>query len=149
MPVGGGEEKQIGSGHLTSSANYVIVDDGIYFTKAGGTLEFLDSKSGKSRTVAKIDKLWFLGLAISPDHRWILASILDQTLNDLMLVENFDGLPNPLKDFIGMDIRHFFRLWRRTWPPISRPKARLGPRDDPPRRTRRKPEGPEQRISSY
>jgi len=90
MPVGWGEEKQIESVLLSFSRNFVVVDDGIYFTKrAGGTLEFLDFKSGKSRTVAKIDKLWLMGLAISPDHRWILASILDQTLNDLMLIENF------------------------------------------------------------
>ncbi|MCJ7487227.1 MAG: serine/threonine-protein kinase [Candidatus Aminicenantes bacterium] len=90
MSVRGEEEKQIESVLLSFSRNFVVVDDGIYFTKkAGGTLEFLDFKSGKSRTIARIDKLWLLGLAISPDHRWILCSILDQTLNDLMLIENF------------------------------------------------------------
>ena len=90
MPIGGGEEKQIESVLLSFHRNFVVVDDGIYFTKkAGGTLEFLDFKSGKSRTIARIDKLWLMGLTISPDHRWILCSILDQTLNDLMLIENF------------------------------------------------------------
>jgi Tol biopolymer transport system component len=88
MPAGGGEEKQIEPGPLSYWRNFVVMDDGIYFTKAGGTLEFLDFKSGRSRAVAR-DKRWLIGLAISPDHRWILASILDQTFNDLMLVENF------------------------------------------------------------
>ena len=88
MPAGGGEEKQIEPGPLSYWRNFVVMDDGIYFTKAGGTLEFLDFKSGRSRAVAR-DKRWLIGLAISPDHHWILASILDQTFNDLMLVENF------------------------------------------------------------
>jgi len=89
MPAGGGEEKEIEPGPLSYWRNFVVMDDGIYFTKSSGTLEFLDFKSGKPRAIARIDKPWMLGLAISPDRRWILASILDQSLNDLMLVENF------------------------------------------------------------
>jgi hypothetical protein len=89
MPAAGGEEEEIEPGPLSYWRNFVVVDDGIYFTKSSGTLEFLDFKSGKSRVVARMDKPWLIGLAISPDHHWILASILDQTFNDLMLVENF------------------------------------------------------------
>jgi Tol biopolymer transport system component len=89
MPVAGGEEQQMESGHMSWYRNSIVLDEGIYLTKTGGTLEFIDLKSGKTRTITRVEKQWSLGLAISPDHRWTLCSIMDQTLNDLMLVENF------------------------------------------------------------
>ena len=61
----------------------------IYFTNYGGTLDFIDFKSCKAKTLCKVDKWWQLGLSISPDHRWILCSLPEEGFNDLMLVENF------------------------------------------------------------
>jgi serine/threonine protein kinase len=84
MPVGGGEEKKIASG----IGYFAVADNGIYIHK-DQTLEFFDFRSGKTTTVTQVEKPWYYGLAISPDRRWILSSVLDQTLNDLMLVENF------------------------------------------------------------
>ena len=72
--------------------NFVLADDGIYFTKAtktGANLELIDFKSGKTRTMCKVDKSSYCGLTISPDHRWILCPFEEEGLNDLMLVENF------------------------------------------------------------
>ena len=69
-----------------------MANDGIYFakaTKTGRTLEFIDLKNGKARTIFQVDKPWGNGIAISPDRRWILCSLWEEGLNDLMLVENF------------------------------------------------------------
>jgi Tol biopolymer transport system component/tRNA A-37 threonylcarbamoyl transferase component Bud32 len=85
----GGEESLFHEGPVSATYNFVVVDDGIYFTNSGGTLDFIDFKSGKNRTVCKVDKGWSWGLSISPDHRWILCSLLEEGFNDLMLVENF------------------------------------------------------------
>lgn len=89
MPVNGRQERQTEAGHLSYHCNFVVVGDGVYFTKVGGTLEFRDSRSRTSRTIARFDMPTWRGLAILPDHRWILCSLSDQTLNDLMLVDNF------------------------------------------------------------
>ena len=77
---------------MSYAYNFVVVDEGIYFTKVtktGVNLEFIDFKSGKTRTISKVDKRWSYGLTISPDHRWILCSLPEEGFNDLMLVENF------------------------------------------------------------
>jgi Tol biopolymer transport system component/predicted Ser/Thr protein kinase len=93
VPVGGGEEDRFNPGPIGGQEfNFVVVDDGIFFTKdakAGGTLEFIDFKSGKTRTICQVEKRWGLGIAISPDRRWILCTLDEEGLNDLMLVENF------------------------------------------------------------
>ncbi len=89
IPVDGDEESQIDPGPLDWTYDFVLVDDGIYFLKKGGTLEFHDFKSGATRTIARVEKPWSLGLTVSPDRRWILCSMVDHTSNDLMLVENF------------------------------------------------------------
>jgi Tol biopolymer transport system component/predicted Ser/Thr protein kinase len=89
VPHGGGEESLFHEGPVSATYNFVVVDDGIYFTNSGGTLDFIDFKTGKTRTICKVDKGWDWGLTISPDHRWILCSLPEEGFNDLMLVENF------------------------------------------------------------
>ncbi len=90
VPSGGGEESQFHEGPIIGGTyNFVVVEDGIYFTKSGGTLDFIDFKSGKTRTLCRIEKGVEFGLSISPDHRWILCSLREEGSNDLMLVENF------------------------------------------------------------
>jgi Tol biopolymer transport system component len=89
VPIGGGEETLFHEGPVTGTYNFVVIDDGIYFTNLSGTLDFVGFKSGKATTICKIDKRWEWGLAISPDHRWILCSLWEAGFNDLMLVENF------------------------------------------------------------
>jgi len=86
---GGGEERQFHEGPLGQSFNFVVVDDGIYFANAGGTLDFVDFATGQGKPICKVDKGWEFGLTISPDRRWILCSLSEEGFNDLMLVENF------------------------------------------------------------
>ena len=91
-PMDGGAESQVHEGPLSYAYNFVVVDDGIYFTKntkTGGNLEFIDFNIGKTKTICKVDKGWSYGLTISSDHRWILCPLFEEGLNDLMLVENF------------------------------------------------------------
>jgi eukaryotic-like serine/threonine-protein kinase len=96
MPVTGGEEHQVAPGPIGGQHfNFVVVENGVFFTKdapTGGTLEFVDVARGKSRTVLQVDKRWGLGLTVSPDRRWLLVTLWRDGpagLNDLMLVENF------------------------------------------------------------
>ena len=65
-PAGGGEETLFHEGPVSATYNFVVIDDGIYFTNVGGTLDFIDFKTGRARTVCKIDKSWWWGLSISP-----------------------------------------------------------------------------------
>jgi len=89
VPLGGGDETLFHEGPVISTYNFVVVDDGIYFTSSGGTLDFIDFKTVKSKTICKVDKWWQWGLSISPDRRWILCGLWEEGSNDLMLVENF------------------------------------------------------------
>lgn len=43
----------------------------------------------KVRPIAKLEKSPHVGLAISPDNRWLLYTQMDQRGSDIMLIENF------------------------------------------------------------
>jgi Tol biopolymer transport system component/serine/threonine protein kinase len=87
-PVDRDEEIQVSPGPLYFYGEFAVVDDGLYLKKTSGDLDFIDFKSGITRTIAHIEKPWGVGLSVSPDRRWILITLLDQSFNDLMLVEN-------------------------------------------------------------
>jgi Tol biopolymer transport system component len=89
VPRGGGEERLFHGGPLGQSFNFVVVDDGIFFANARGTLDFVDFATGKGKPICRMDKGWEFGLTISPDRRWFLCSLSEESSNDLMLVENF------------------------------------------------------------
>ncbi len=95
MPMGGGVESQVHEGPLSYGTNWVLVKEGIYFTKLDGSLEFLEFGSLQSRAIAKLEGvgvvfgLYSLGLTISPDRRWILYTKVEKPQTDIMLVENF------------------------------------------------------------
>jgi hypothetical protein len=74
---------------VSATYNFVVVDDGIYFTNLGGKLDFVAFKTGKAKTICKVDRAWDWGLSVSPDGRWILCSLWEPGFNNLMLVENF------------------------------------------------------------
>ena len=92
VPVDGGEETQVLES-LSYSFNFVVVEDGIYFVSASGfprpgVLNYFNFATGTLKPVTTA-RVWWLGLAISPDRRSILYSQIDQAGSDLMLVENF------------------------------------------------------------
>jgi Tol biopolymer transport system component len=94
VPVNGGEEElafnRLGAGawHL-----WAVVDQGIYFAetegKSRGVVEFFSFATRRVTRVALLEKPPAIGLAISPDGRWLLYTQADTADADIMLVENF------------------------------------------------------------
>ena len=92
MPLEGGPETQVVQ--AVHRSNYVVVDHGIYFTPRRGangesSVRYLDFATGAIRTLMPIEKTIDLGLAVSPDGRYVLWSQTDHQGSDLMLIENF------------------------------------------------------------
>jgi Tol biopolymer transport system component len=94
VPVKGGEEalvlNRLGAGawHL-----WAVVDQGIYFAepeaKSRGVIEFFSFATRRVTRVALMERPPGIGLAISPDGRWLLYTQADSAEADIMLVENF------------------------------------------------------------
>ena len=92
MPIDGGEETR-----LTGAVfryNYAVTKEGLYFVpaaSAGGvsSVQFLNFATGATTEIVKIEKPVDLGLAVSPDGRYLLFTQEDYMGQDLMLVENF------------------------------------------------------------
>jgi Tol biopolymer transport system component len=95
MPAEGGEAQTIlDTDSLPDGMSYAVVEDGIYFIpmpdpKSGGSIQFLNTATGRIQRIASIEKPGGIGLTVSPDRRWILYAQVDQAGSDLMLVENF------------------------------------------------------------
>jgi Tol biopolymer transport system component len=92
VPAGGGEESRV-LGSLGEDLNFAVVDEGVYFLSGmqaeNVSLKFFDFATGKTKLVVQTAKPSELGLAISPDKRWILFTQIEHLGSDLMLVENF------------------------------------------------------------
>jgi Tol biopolymer transport system component len=92
LPVDGGQASKVLE-NLSSIMNAVILNEGIYFvpeaTASGSSIQFLNLATNQTRTVANFEKPLELGLALSPDGRWILYTRRDQLRAELRLVENF------------------------------------------------------------
>jgi hypothetical protein len=86
--VSRGDEVEINPGPLSFYGEFAVVSDGIYLLKKSGDLDLVDLMSGMTRTMMHLERPG-LGLSVSPDRQWILITLLDQSYNDLMLVENF------------------------------------------------------------
>jgi Tol biopolymer transport system component/DNA-binding winged helix-turn-helix (wHTH) protein len=91
MPIGGGDAVQIAD-RLTYPRNFVVSTAGIYLVAPGDrpntmSIDFLDARTGRRSTRAKIDKDWESGLALSPDQRWLLFSVVERAGADLMSVD--------------------------------------------------------------
>ena len=90
MPVAGGPAIKITDG--VNSTSFDVVDGGIYYLErvAGDSrLQYFDLASRKTITVAASLGNVDFGLDASPDGRTILFTRVDSSVNDLMLVENF------------------------------------------------------------
>ena len=74
--------------------NYVVAENGLYYIEpqqnaSRGVLRFVDLAAGSTRDIHTIDKPLDLGLALSPDGRYIVFAQVDYAGQDLMIVENF------------------------------------------------------------
>jgi Tol biopolymer transport system component/DNA-binding winged helix-turn-helix (wHTH) protein len=93
VPVAGGEEKWILDG-LTYALNFVAADRGLYFLAAGDTpyknsIDFFEYATGKRTTLLNLGKHYWFGIALSPDRKSLLYSVIDSAGSNLMLVDNF------------------------------------------------------------
>lgn len=96
VSVGGGEETLVLDFHSSDYSRYwQIVGDGVYFAtiEAGQTrIKFFNFASGKLLPIATLEKALAqgdIGLAVSPDGRWLLYAQLDEKVGDIMMLENF------------------------------------------------------------
>ena len=87
VPAGGGEETRVLD--AINGISVEVVKDGLYFiAEQGHSIEFLDFRTGKTRTIFSVDKPTG-DLSVSPDGQSILYSQQDSRSSDLMLVEDF------------------------------------------------------------
>ena len=97
MPVVGGEERQV---QELLNAGYwrywAVLDDGIYFVapvkSARPAIKFFNFATQRVMQLGVLDGDPLQGpsgFAVSPDGRWVLYAQADQSISDIMLVENF------------------------------------------------------------
>jgi Tol biopolymer transport system component len=97
VPAGGGREEPVRElEKFAISRSWGVLNEGIYFiarqNEARQTVRFLSFATREVADVVKLEKEpeWsFLGLAISPDGRYLLNVQVDREANDLMMIENF------------------------------------------------------------
>jgi eukaryotic-like serine/threonine-protein kinase len=92
MPVNGGDESQLVD--AVFRYNFAPTAEGVYYgtppkPDSTSSVRFLEFKSGRQRDIVALDKLADLGVAVSPDGKFLLFTKLDYSGTDLMLVENF------------------------------------------------------------
>jgi Tol biopolymer transport system component/DNA-binding winged helix-turn-helix (wHTH) protein len=94
IPIGGGNGVRVMES-ISDYLNYVIVNNGVYSVEesygsnAPASIHFFDFATRKTKLVIKTGKPISLGLAVSPDQRWLLFTEVEHLGSDLMLVDNF------------------------------------------------------------
>ncbi len=97
MPVAGGEERQVPELLNAGYRRYwTLADEGIYFasplTSNRTAIKFFSFATHRIVKIGVLEKDPLQGppgLTVSPDGRWILYAQTDQSISDIMLVENF------------------------------------------------------------
>jgi Tol biopolymer transport system component len=93
IPIEGGEASRV-LDSLSSYQNVAIVNSGLYFvpirnTTGDSSIQFLSFATNNISSIATFEKSPVSGLAVSPDGKWILYGLEQQSGSELMLVENF------------------------------------------------------------
>lgn len=88
-PVAGGEAVKIADG-LSASDNFDVAEQGVYFIGERGPkriacLRYYDAPTGKINELLDTGKHWWYGVAVSPDGRRLLYSVVDSRGSDLMV----------------------------------------------------------------
>lgn len=94
VPLNGGEELQLVDRGFPGTL--AVINDGIAFASQVPTdpaINFYSFATGQWSTLLSLDKTKAFGfagkLSLSSDGQWLVYSQRDQTVNDIMLVENF------------------------------------------------------------
>jgi Tol biopolymer transport system component len=93
MPAEGAKEEQV-LPHVATFGSFGVTSKGVYFVpppKAGEhpTIQFLETASGKVRTLATLEKGIRDTICVSPNDAYVVWAQPDQNTEDLMLVEGF------------------------------------------------------------
>ena len=93
VPVNGGAEVHVVDG-LSYSINFAVGERGLYFVAVGDTgdkpsVDFFDFATSKRSTLVRLDKPFWFGMALSPDGKSLLFSLVHSAGSNLMLVETF------------------------------------------------------------
>jgi Tol biopolymer transport system component len=91
MPIEGGAEERLAE--TVFRYNYFPVEQGVYYATGAAPdhssmVRYLDFTTPKVTDIIKVEQI-DLGLAVSPDRKYLLFTRLDYAGQDLMLVENF------------------------------------------------------------
>ena len=90
-PAEGGDGRQVAAS--VHRYSFWVAKSGVYFLSVTldgpGSLQFLNTATGKITPVVALDKLADLGVAVSPDEKQVVFAEIDLQETDLMLVENF------------------------------------------------------------
>ena len=86
MPAQGGEETQVLEGPV--SIFFQVTSKGVYFQRDNKAIQFLDAATGKTSTIAELDKPGG-NIGVSPDDAYVVWTHTDRNTHDLMLVEGF------------------------------------------------------------
>jgi Tol biopolymer transport system component/serine/threonine protein kinase len=97
MPVAGGEERQVPELLDAGYWRYwAVLDNGIYFVAPVATtraaLKYFNFATRRVMQLGVLERDPLKGppgLTVSPDGRWVLYAQVDQSISDIMLVENF------------------------------------------------------------
>jgi serine/threonine protein kinase len=92
MPVGGGAETQVVAS--LHRYNFAVTPGAVFFStpsrlESPAELKKLDLATGRVSSLYTLSKRIDLGVALSPDNRYLLFAQLDYAGSDLMSVENF------------------------------------------------------------
>lgn len=89
IPLTGGEPTQLVK--EVFRFNYAVTRDGIYYgvRDADPAVYYLDLATRTTTRIVPVEKQMDIGLAVSPDGKYLLFTQLDEVRQDLMLVENF------------------------------------------------------------
>jgi serine/threonine protein kinase len=91
MPIEGGAEERLAE--TVYRYNYFPVEQGVYYATGAASdhssmVRYLDFTTRKVTDIIKVEQI-DLGLAVSPDRKYLLFTRVDYAGQDLMLVENF------------------------------------------------------------
>jgi Tol biopolymer transport system component len=93
MPIAGGPETKVID--TLWRFNYVATNSGVHYTSrpeavpGRGTVRYFDFATRRHTDIAPLDAPVDLGMAVSPDNRYLLFTKIDHLGADLMLVEKF------------------------------------------------------------
>jgi hypothetical protein len=96
VPAGGGEETRVGNFTVNGRRylNFAVGTQGIYYASTSDPIHWFELwlyrfSSGKSERIRRIETMFWQGLSVAPDDRWLLFVAAQDDHGDLQMVENF------------------------------------------------------------